>query len=86
MRRFSHVGIVGYGSYVPEGRVTVNSGSLCVKTKAVAGVDEDAATLAWEAATAAIDMARVKAEVNISDAFCNFHHPQSFAAGGNGFL
>ena len=62
MRQFSHVGIVGYGSYVPEGRVTVNSGSLCVKTKAVAGVDEDAATLAWEAATAAIDMARVKAE------------------------
>lgn len=61
MKRFKQVGIVGYGSYVPEGRVSVDSGSLCVKTKAVAGADEDAATLAWEAATAALVLSKLGA-------------------------
>lgn len=61
MKRFKQVGIVGYGSYVPEGRVSVDSGSLCVKTKAVAGADEDAATLAWEAAVAALVLSKLAA-------------------------
>lgn len=55
MKKFSHVGIAGYGSYVPEGRVKTN-----VCSKAVAAADEDAATLAWEAAVRAMQMAEVK--------------------------
>lgn len=55
MKKFTQVGIVGYGSYVPEGRVKTN-----VCSKAVAAADEDAATLAWEAAVRAIQMAKVK--------------------------
>lgn len=60
MKKFNNVGIVGFGSYVPEGRVAVDSGSLCVKTKAVAAADEDAATLAWEAAILALQSGKVR--------------------------
>lgn len=55
MKKFTKVGIVGYGSYVPEGRIKTN-----VCSKAVAAADEDAATLAWEAAVKAMQMAKVK--------------------------
>ncbi|MEK7556586.1 MAG: hydroxymethylglutaryl-CoA synthase [Patescibacteria group bacterium] len=56
MKQFTKVGIVGYGSYVPEGRVKTN---IC--SKAVAQADEDAATLAWEAATAALALSKLAA-------------------------
>ena len=61
------IGIVGYGAYVPKNRITVEeiaavwgkdgkaiSAGLNVKEKAVAGFDEDACTIAVEAARNAI--------------------------------
>jgi hydroxymethylglutaryl-CoA synthase len=53
------VGIVGYGAYVPRYRLpakevariwTNGMGGLPVKEKAVAGIDEDVATMSIEAA------------------------------------
>lgn len=52
------VGIVSYGSYIPSGRKKVESqkmrSSLLVNQKAIAGPDEDAATIAIAAAEMAI--------------------------------
>lgn len=61
------IGIIGYGAYVPQYRISVEEiaafwrhdvakikGSLLVSEKAVAGPDEDAATIAIQAAKKAI--------------------------------
>jgi len=69
------VGIVGYGSYVPRYRLpakevariwTDGQGGLPIQEKAVAGIDEDVATMSIEAARnamarAGIDPSRVRA-------------------------
>jgi hydroxymethylglutaryl-CoA synthase len=64
------VGIVGYGAYVPRyrlpatevARVWGESGGLPVKEKAVAGLDEDVATMSIEAARNALARAQVAPE------------------------
>lgn len=68
-------GIVGYGAYVPRFRITVEeiarvwkkdgkqiSASLGVKEKAVGAIDEDAATIAVEAARNALDQSGIDAQ------------------------
>jgi len=70
-----NVGIVGYGAYIPKKRITVEeiarvwkkdgkkiSAGIGVKEKAVASWDEDAATIAIEAARLALDVAHIGAE------------------------
>ncbi len=61
-------GIVGYGAYVPRYRIpakeiarvwTDSKGSVPIKEKAVAGLDEDALTIAVEAARNALRRARI---------------------------
>jgi len=67
-----NVDIVGYGVYVPRYRISVNeiapvwgknppeiTHSLGVEQKSVAGMDEDAVTLAYEAATGALTRAAI---------------------------
>jgi len=63
------VGIVGYGAYVPRYRLpasevsriwTDGKGGLPVKEKAVAGIDEDVATMSIEAARNALARAGIK--------------------------
>lgn len=63
------VGIVGYGAYVPRYRLpakevsriwTDGKGGLPVKEKAVAGIDEDVATMSIEAARNAIKRAGIE--------------------------
>ena len=63
------VGIVGYGAYVPRYRLpasevariwTDGRGGLPVKEKAVAGIDEDVATMSIEAARNALARAGIK--------------------------
>ncbi|MES0360020.1 MAG: hydroxymethylglutaryl-CoA synthase, partial [Anaerolineales bacterium] len=65
----SPVGIVGYGAYVPRYRLpasevsriwTDGKGGLPVKEKAVAGIDEDVATMSIEAARNALARAGIK--------------------------
>lgn len=62
------VGIIGYGSYIPRYRLpatevariwTDGEGSLPIKEKAVAGLDEDVATMSIEAARNAINRASI---------------------------
>jgi hydroxymethylglutaryl-CoA synthase len=62
------VGIVGYGAYVPRYRLpatevarvwTDGEGGLPIKEKAVAGIDEDVATMSIEAARNALSRAGV---------------------------
>lgn len=73
---FKNCGIVGYGGYIPRGRITVEviagvwkkepreiEKSLGIKEKAVPSVDEDAATLAIEAA----EIALVRTKINPSE-------------------
>mgnify|MGYP001578046476 FL=1 len=68
-------GIVGYGAYVPRMRITVEeiarvwkkdgkqiSAGLGVKEKAVGAIDEDAATIAIEAARNALDQSGIDAQ------------------------
>lgn len=68
----TNVGIVGYGAYIPKYRIKVEeiasvwnedgkriSQSLGVYEKSVPGIDEDAATIAVEAARNAIEHARI---------------------------
>lgn len=68
------VSILGYGVYVPRYRLTVDeiasvwgknssdvTRSLGIKEKSVAGADEDAVTLAFEAATQAVSRAGIDA-------------------------
>jgi len=67
----SRVGIVGWGGYIPRWRVKVGeiaklwgfspetARDLGVEEKAVAGVDEDAVTMGWEAARNALARAGV---------------------------
>lgn len=63
------VGIVGYGAYVPRYRLpatevariwTDGKGGLPIKEKAVAGIDEDVATMSIEAARNAVARAGIK--------------------------
>lgn len=65
------VGIVGYGAYVPRFRLpasevsriwTGGKGGLPVKEKAVAGIDEDVATMSIEAARNALARAGIEAK------------------------
>ncbi len=71
-KRFSSVGIVGYGAYVPAFRLSVEEvaqawgkegkriiSSLGVRQKAVADVDEDCLTMAVEASLQALKMADI---------------------------
>lgn len=71
-KSFNQVGIVGYGGYIPSGRISVVEiaarqgkaadqvmASLGIKQKAVAGVDEDTVTLAVAAARVALERARL---------------------------
>ena len=68
-------GIVGYGSYVPHYRITVEeiarvwnkdgkkiSAGLGVQEKAVASFDEDCCTMAVEAAREAVEVAGMDAQ------------------------
>ena len=72
LKRFTKVGIVGYGVYVPQFRLTVDeiakawkkdgrqiAGSLGLRQKAVADWDEDCLTMAVEASRQALKMAGV---------------------------
>ncbi len=74
-KKFTSVGIVGFGGYVPAGRIKVEEiarargksgeqvvASLGVKQKAVAGHDEDAVSLATTAAGRALVMAKIRAD------------------------
>jgi len=65
------VGIVGYGAYVPRYRLPASEvsriwtngvGGLPIQEKAVAGIDEDVATMSIEAARNALARARVAPE------------------------
>jgi hydroxymethylglutaryl-CoA synthase len=69
------IGIVGYGSYVPRYRIKVEeiarvwdkdgkkiSAGLGVNEKAVASFDEDACTMAVEAAREAVEVAKIDAQ------------------------
>ncbi|RKX43261.1 MAG: hydroxymethylglutaryl-CoA synthase [Thermotogae bacterium] len=68
MKPLRPVGIVGYGAYIPKyrlptteiARIWKGGGSGPNKEKAVAGIDEDSATMAVEAARRAVEMAKVK--------------------------
>lgn len=62
------VGIIGYGAYIPRYRLpatevariwTAGEGSLPIKEKAVAGLDEDVATMSIEAARNALNRAAI---------------------------
>ncbi|MEJ2304123.1 MAG: hypothetical protein P8Y14_21550 [Anaerolineales bacterium] len=62
------VGIIGYGAYVPRYRLpatevariwTDGEGGLPIKEKAVAGIDEDVATMSIEAARNALARADI---------------------------
>ncbi|MCD6096506.1 MAG: hydroxymethylglutaryl-CoA synthase [Thermoprotei archaeon] len=61
------VGILGYGAYVPRYRIEASeiarvwgyAGTLPIKEKAVAGIDEDAITMAVEASLNALKRARI---------------------------
>src|SRR5512136_1784562 len=62
------VGILGYGAYVPRYRLpasevariwTASEGGLPIKEKAVAGLDEDVATMSIEASRNALKRASV---------------------------
>ncbi len=72
----AQAGIVGYGCYIPEYRITVDEiarvwgadakrikQGLLVEEKAVAGDDEDTATIAVEAAKNALKRARINPEL-----------------------
>lgn len=74
-KRFTNVGIIGFGGYIPAGRVKVEEiarqqgksaeqviVSLGVKQKAVAATDEDTVSLAVEAARKALARAKISAE------------------------
>jgi hydroxymethylglutaryl-CoA synthase len=74
-KKFSKVGIIGFGSYVPRLRIKIEDiaqvygksaeqiiGSLGVKQKAVADRDEDTVTLAVEAARQALVRAKISPE------------------------
>lgn len=72
MRPARQVGIVGYGAYVPRYRLpasevsriwTEGTAGLPIKEKAVAGLDEDVATMSIEAARNALARARVDARL-----------------------
>ena len=67
------MGIIGYGGYIPAGRISVAEiaakqgkaadqvmASLGVRQKAVAAADEDTVSLAVEAAAAALTQAKIK--------------------------
>lgn len=67
-------GIVGYGGYIPYGRITIEEiakvwkkepleiiSSLGIKEKAVPAIDEDTATISIEAAMIALQRAEIKA-------------------------
>jgi len=73
MKNINRVGIVGYGGYVPRGRITVAeiasawkkegdeiAKSLGVTEKAVPFMDEDSVTLAIEAGKLALEKAKIK--------------------------
>lgn len=69
MKPLRQVGILGYGAYIPRYRLPTSEiarvwkgggGGGPNKEKAVAGIDEDAVTMAVEAARRAFGMARVK--------------------------
>jgi len=66
------VGIIGYGAYIPKGRIKIEEiakvwgknpkdviSSLGVFEKSVAGIDEDSVTMAIEAAQNALKMAQI---------------------------
>jgi hydroxymethylglutaryl-CoA synthase len=68
-------GIVSYGTYIPQGRIRIPEiarvwkkdpdeivGSLGVKEKSVPGIDEDAVTLAVEAAASALRLSGIDPE------------------------
>ncbi len=68
----THAGIVGYGAFVPRYRITIAeiastwqkdgdkiSAGLGLKEKAVAGIDEDTATISVEASRKALEVAKI---------------------------
>ena len=72
-KKLSSVGIVGYGAYVPEFRISVEeiaetrgsdgkaiSASLGIKRKSAGDIDEDCLTMAVEASKQALEMAGIK--------------------------
>lgn len=72
LKKFTHVGIVGYGAYVPAFRISVEEiartwgkesrpmiDSLGVRQKTVADVDEDCLTMAVEASLQALQLAKI---------------------------
>jgi len=72
LKKFSKVGIIGYGAYVPKFRISVDviaktwdkngaviSASLGVRQKSVAGMDEDCLTMATQAGWQALQMAKI---------------------------
>jgi hydroxymethylglutaryl-CoA synthase len=74
-KQFNNVGIIGWGGYVPAGRVSVAEiarkqgksaeqviASLGVKQKAVAAADEDTVSLAVAAARLALGRAKIQPE------------------------
>jgi hydroxymethylglutaryl-CoA synthase len=75
-KKLTGMGIVGYGTYVPRARISVREiaaahqmngenfeNNLGIYKKSVANWDEDAATMAYMAASQALDMAQVKPEL-----------------------
>lgn len=73
-KQFKNVGIVGYGGYIPSGRISVAeiakkqgksaeqvTASLGVKQKAVANQDEDTVSLAVTASRSALQKAKIEA-------------------------
>lgn len=74
-KKFTKVGIVGFGAYVPKYRITVETiakvwekdgaaiaASLGVKQKAVGSLDEDCLTMAVEASWQALQMSNISPE------------------------
>lgn len=72
---FTNVGVIGFGGYIPPGRISVAEiakkqgkaadqviASLGIKQKAVAGPDEDTVTLAVTAALEALKQAKLEPE------------------------
>lgn len=72
------VGIVSYGGYIPQYRIKIEEiarqwgkspreikNSLGIIEKSVAGIDEDSLTMAYEAASAAIDQDIDKSEIKV---------------------
>jgi len=61
LKRFTKVGVIGVGGYVPKYRLKVEE-RVGIKHKSVSGKDEDTVSLAVEAGRMALERAGIKAE------------------------